>query len=77
MKESLGTTADAFGDSSTSAAVATKTAVPSASVAFITTVCGNKVAMDRKRGNMVAMDTKEGTRMRYELVVVVIGAYTV
>jgi hypothetical protein len=33
--------------------------------------------MDRKRGNMVAMDTKEGTRMRYELVVVVIGAYTV
>jgi hypothetical protein len=33
--------------------------------------------MDRKRGSKVAMDTKEGTRMRYELVVVVIGAYTV
>jgi hypothetical protein len=39
-------------------------------VAFITTVCGNKVAIDRKRGNMVAMDT-------HGLVVVVIGAYPV
>ena len=46
------------------------TAVRSASVAFITTVCANKVAIDRKRGNMVAMDT-------HGLVVVVIGAYTV
>jgi hypothetical protein len=50
MKESLGMTADAFADSSTSVAVVTKMAVPLTLMAFIT-IGGNIVAMDRKRAN--------------------------